>query len=316
MRAGARKLIEEGRRAAAEVAQCQAKEEARVRDKLRASGGKLTDRLLGVSFRDNDAESLELIWSTKHESYPGRQEKERGIKLLLFKERRDQLLAQYQARGHDSDLFATRVFAMQMRYEALSYSKSAYQAALPKSLFALLQHTLSVRVECCASPLNATLGEYCSVFKDTDEYFGSHGSFYAFRPKEGSFECNPPFDQPSCIASFHHIAAVLAASDGPLSFVLCVPDMDRRRSGKLNDAFKAIEPFMKFELKIEMAQHAYMMGLQHRPTGRDGERHWPPHFDTKLYILQNEKGEDKYKIPFNFADDVKAAFYRAGTDVG
>ena len=56
VRAGARKLIEEGRRAAAEVAQCQAKEEARVRDKLRASGGKLTDRLLGVSFRDNDAE--------------------------------------------------------------------------------------------------------------------------------------------------------------------------------------------------------------------------------------------------------------------
>ena len=272
-----------------------------------ASGGKLSDKLLGVSFRDNDAESLKLSWSTKNESYPP---------LLLFKERCDQLLAQYQARGHDSDLFATRVFAMQMRYEALSGSKSAYQAALPKSLFALLQHTLSVRVECCASPLNATLGEYCSVFKDTDEYFGSHGSFYSFRPKEGSFECNPPFDQPSCIASFHHIAAVLAASDGPLSFVLCVPDMDRRRSGKLNDAFKAIEPFMKFELKIEMAQHAYMMGLQHRPTGANRERHWPPHFDTKLYILQNEKGEDKYKIPFNFADDVKAAFHRAGTDVG
>ena len=307
VRAGARKLIEEGRRAAAEVAQCQAKEEARVRDKLRASGGKLSDKLLGVSFRDNDAESLKLSWSTKNESYPP---------LLLFKERCDQLLAQYQARGHDSDLFATRVFAMQMRYEALSGSKSAYQAALPKSLFALLQHTLSVGLECCASPLNATLGEYCSVFKDTDEYFGSHGSFYAFRPKEGSFECNPPFDQPSCIASFHHIAAVLAASDGPLSFVLCVPDMDRRRSGKLNDAFKAIEPFMKFELKIEMAEHAYMMGLQHRPTGQYRERHWPPHFDTMLYILQNIKGEDKYKIPFNFASDVQAAFHRAGTDVG
>ena len=35
-----------------------------------------------------------------------------------------------------------------------------------------------------------------------------------------------------------------------------------------------------------------------------------------LYILQNIKGEDKYKIPFNFASDVQAAFHRAGTDVG
>ena len=145
VRAGAHKLIEEGRRAAAEVAQCQAKEEARVRDKLRASGGKLSDKLLGVSFRDNDAESLKLSWSTKNESYPP---------LLLFKERCDQLLAQYQARGHDSDLFATRVFAMQMRYEALSGSKSAYQAALPR-VSSPSSSTLSVGLECCASPLNA-----------------------------------------------------------------------------------------------------------------------------------------------------------------
>ena len=58
-----------------------------MRDKLRASGGKLSDKLLGVSFRDNDAESLKLSWSTKNESYPP---------LLLFKERCDQLLAQYE----------------------------------------------------------------------------------------------------------------------------------------------------------------------------------------------------------------------------
>jgi hypothetical protein len=47
--------------------------------------------------------------------------------------------------------------------------------------------------ECFASPLNATLGAYCSLHADSDAHFGSAGSFFAFRPARGNFELNPPF---------------------------------------------------------------------------------------------------------------------------
>ena len=47
--------------------------------------------------------------------------------------------------------------------------------------------------ECFASPLNHHYAHYFSAFPDTDRWFGSRGSFFENFPKEGSFECNPPF---------------------------------------------------------------------------------------------------------------------------
>jgi hypothetical protein len=49
--------------------------------------------------------------------------------------------------------------------------------------------------ECFASPLNAHLPRFYSPFPEIDAPFGSLGSFFASPPKEGTWECNPPFSE-------------------------------------------------------------------------------------------------------------------------
>jgi len=58
-----------------------------------------------------------------------------------------------------------------------TFARAAYQAALPRAMFAVLTSYLGVEHECYASPLNCCLPSYCSVFEDTDRYFGAKGNF-------------------------------------------------------------------------------------------------------------------------------------------
>ena len=67
--------------------------------------------------------------------------------------------------------------------------------------------------ECFASPLNCYYPSFCSLFPDTDRFFGSYGSFFSFRPKHGSFEANPPFVPEVMLAAVRHAEALLTASE-------------------------------------------------------------------------------------------------------
>ena len=82
-----------------------------------------------------------------------------------------------------------RVLCVLFRYAALG--AHGYQAALCADGFETLREALGCTFECFASPLNCRYPTYCSAFADTDRYFGSLGSFFAFHPTEGSFEVHP-----------------------------------------------------------------------------------------------------------------------------
>ena len=98
------------------------------------------------------------------------------------------------------------------------------QAAVPGSVLDAMREVSDVRMECFASPLNTRFGPHCSAFGDTDGAFGSLGSFFDFRPGEGSYEANPPF-VPEFIGRMRgHIDELLRGSDKPLSFVVVVPE--------------------------------------------------------------------------------------------
>jgi phosphorylated CTD-interacting factor 1 len=89
-----------------------------------------------------------------------------------------------------------------------SGTKSGHQAALPALAMQALRDDFGVRHECFASPLNAETSSFCSLFPDTDRFFGSSGSFFDFFPKMGSFECNP-FDYSSVERTLEHIVELL-----------------------------------------------------------------------------------------------------------
>eukprot|EP00965_Chrysotila_dentata_P004608 149938-Pleurochrysis_carterae.AAC.1 len=98
-----------------------------------------------------------------------------------------------------SDTFLRRVLCLLLRYEALG--GHGYQSAVERRAFEVLRDRCGVHAECFASPLNCTNMQYCSAFEDTDGCFGSLGSFFGFRPTQGSFEANPPFVPETMLAA-------------------------------------------------------------------------------------------------------------------
>ena len=68
---------------------------------------------------------------------------------------------------------------------------------------------------------------FCSLFYDTDKYFGSVGSFWDYSaPDGGSFEVNPPFDPKStqkCLEKMNQLLDDSDARGKAISFILVVP---------------------------------------------------------------------------------------------
>ena len=63
---------------------------------------------------------------------------------------------------------------MLLRYDDLA-GDAGQHGAIPAAVFDVLRRW-GCDAECCATPFNATLGSYCSPFRDTDAPFGSVGS--------------------------------------------------------------------------------------------------------------------------------------------
>ena len=89
--------------------------------------------------------------------------------------------------------FHSALFRLLLRYKALS--GGGFQCALPPSVWAVLKGELGVELEGFASPLNCTLGRFCSAFADTDTAFGSAGSVFRVLPQveSGAVSLNPPY---------------------------------------------------------------------------------------------------------------------------
>merc|ERR1712125_63860 len=93
--------------------------------------------------------------------------------------------------GEDEAGFVDAVFCCLLRYRSVLQKGS--QAACVAEVFDVLRRTFDSRFECFASPMNCRYSSMCSAFPDTDAVFGSLGSFFALRPRTGSFQLNPPF---------------------------------------------------------------------------------------------------------------------------
>ena len=87
---------------------------------------------------------------------------------------------------YEKEKMLQRLFNVLQRYESLSGAAAGYQMALTEDIFDKLHTLYGVEHECFASPLNAYFPNYCSLYYDTDKYFGSHGSFFNFFPKQGT----------------------------------------------------------------------------------------------------------------------------------
>ena len=180
--------------------------------------------------------------------------------------------------------FPYDAFALLARYDALG--GAGLQAAVPGPVLDSLRAVADVRMECFASPLNCRYGPHCSAFEDTDAAFGSLGSFFDFRPVEGSYEANPPF-VPSFISRMRaHMDELLSATSSPLSFCVVVPEW------KADEGWAELcrSRHLVRRVSVPQREHVYQEGTAYR---RRAEARVAS-FDTTIFWLQNEAGRVRY----------------------
>lgn len=204
----------------------------------------------------------------------------------------------------DDEAFHRAAFCLLARYACLQgthYKAGNMQAAVPTGVLDVLRERFGVRCEMFASPLNAYLEEYCSAVPATDRQFGSLGSAFDYEPEEGSFECNPPFDEEFISRLAGHLERLLAKnSKKPLSFCVIVPKWLESRGWKR----MAKSVYCTSNTSLEAKEHAFISGAQHSRV----DQMTASAAATSVIFLQNRAGERKWPVTADAIDMIRAAF--------
>ncbi|KAF7491973.1 hypothetical protein SSS_04848 [Sarcoptes scabiei] len=211
------------------------------------------------------------------------------LKINAVHHQKLELLYYYNCRDDRRyNLFLARVWCLLKRYQSLfdKFEGVSFQNSLPLSVFATLHKNFGVTFECFASPFNCYFRQYCSLFPDTDGYFGSRGSILNFYPTSGSFQAFPPDSEDLIDASITHFEKLLENSREPLSFILFI----QQRPKFSSDILSKLEnnKFKRMQLKIAANEHQFRSGLQHLINSTDVVQ--ISQTDTVIYFLQNDGG--------------------------
>ena len=188
-------------------------------------------------------------------------------------------------------------FPLISRYNTTDGDAIGNQMALPKGVFDYLKESYGLECECFASPFNSysKIGKYCSQFEDTDTPFGSLGSFFNFEPKEGVFECNPPFVEEYMIRNIDHVQQCLdqAEQEGKsLMFFIIVPAWkDDCKSYNLTKHSK----YLVFDMEKEKRNSFYRNGMAHQgnfTVMSSGNA-------SLMFVLQTSEAKKKIQIDKN-----------------
>lgn len=98
----------------------------------------------------------------------------------------------YTAKNYEN----SRIFIVWLRYINLSNWDDAYQLRINYDFYKFLKHEFNVNLELMASPINFQFNLYCSLFYDTDKYFGSLGNYVDVIHNSnitGIIYINPPY---------------------------------------------------------------------------------------------------------------------------
>ena len=208
------------------------------------------------------------------------------VYIKLKKVYREKLYDLYKTFGERSGEGFDKVLAtLLLRYDAMQ--GGIMEASLPPAVFDVLKQDFGVFMEGFASPFNTHFARYCSLFPDTDCAFGSIGTFFQFRPKDGSFECFPPQIPAILERTVTHIEELLISTSHAVSFVLVIC------GGARDEQYWKMATDSRFCTHVQTFQpreHALVGGLAHRKKEVLKLSVYP----TSLVFMQNEKGAKRY----------------------
>lgn len=222
------------------------------------------------------------------------------IEIKITKKKEASLRRRYKGNNFMRDMSA-----MLLRYMMIMEDVAGVNmhAAIPEPVFNILRDsTLRVNMEGFASPLNATLDCYHSMFPDVDRVFGSLGSFFSSSSISGSWELNPPFIEDIMIAMTHKIQHMMEEADkigDALSMVVIVPNW---ASSEAIDMLTK-SSYLKKMFQLTGDEHRYVTGSHHL-----GANTVSFFITTNVYILQSDIGQRRFLIPIDIESTLRLAF--------
>ena len=179
----------------------------------------------------------------------------------------------------------TLIFCLIARYNTLN-SHNQQLAVLP-AFYAYLQNKHDVQFELMGSPMNCFFPNYCSLFGDIEQYFGSRGNFNNIELARGFYTINPPFDEEIMRSCAENILTQLHRP-GPLSVLFIIPVWDDPLYGDNQCAVLLKEsPFLS---AIERIEKKRAMFFDHYL------RKYITPCDIFMILVQNLAGKRQHKL--------------------
>lgn len=123
------------------------------------------------------------------------------------------------------------------------------QSGMPRVIKESFRHKMGIEFECFASALNHHFSNYCSLFYDIEQYFGSKGPFTNKVFNEGVYMANPPYEETLLLAMIDKMIASLESATGDLTFIFGLPQWDLKT--KLTESKFAFEAIVVKDLMWE-----------------------------------------------------------------
>lgn len=114
------------------------------------------------------------------------------FKTMLISEDTYNMLVRRHKEAHTQLDVNDLICALLLRYSALG--SGANQFGMPKVIKDEFRNRIGVNMELMSSAVNSYYDNYCSLFEDIEQYFGSSGSIKNIRPISGVFMANPPYE--------------------------------------------------------------------------------------------------------------------------
>lgn len=121
----------------------------------------------------------------------------------------------------------------------------------------------NINFECFASAINFTLKNYCSIYYDLEQYFGSKGNFFNYKFIEGGFTFNPPYQKKIIDEGVDKLLLYLnkaKESNKILTFILTIPIWDKE--GQKEIKYENKIDYGDFEVIELLKQSEFFRGIR------------------------------------------------------
>lgn len=191
------------------------------------------------------------------------------------------------------------IWSIIFRYQLLSSNNN--QLAVLPSIMHLMHNDYQLNFECFASAINSVFKNYCSIYYDLEQYFGSVGSFFSIIPVKGTFGFNPPYQKDLIDASIKKVIGFLKNAPDNLTFIVTIPIWDKAGQKIMKELYnngleKQNIDYGEFEIINLMKMSGFMKGIRMIPKEKF------TYIDHSFELYKNKTIQNTYVIILSNTD--------------